>query len=375
VTDFLTNLALRAAGVTAVARPERSAPPSSETPELRLGLKESAQEEVTPRAVPTPSREDGRRPDTRPPAAPERADLAPQVAVPERPENGQAPLRPVPAALERIREVQTEHHEIVREAAPAPPIEVHETIREKEIVRETLVERELHVEAPPPPPRVLDRPAAVPGTTRGLEVEPVSEEVVRDVVKNTPVAARPPTLSPAPRAHIAPAPTRTERVSELAPEPPSGRDREMLPHERSDTVPPARVTAPPKPLTATPPSTAPVTALPALVTANPASHEFQVPVKTAPLQPRLAKIEPPVVTAKEPVLRPAPLPDAPGTFSAERLTAPRQKAVEVTIGSIEIRTAVPSPQPKTPEPARPHEPIEGFDGYKSVRRYSAWFRE
>src|SRR5688572_3664252 len=145
VSDFLTNLALRAAGVLSVASPEIPAAPWSEPAEAGLEVKESVEEEPTPRSPATESREDGSRSDTRQPSAGERADVRPPSEIRGGPQKAEVPLRPAPAAPERIREVQTEHHEIVREAAPAPTIEVHETIREKEIVRETLVQRELNV--------------------------------------------------------------------------------------------------------------------------------------------------------------------------------------------------------------------------------------
>jgi hypothetical protein len=359
VSDFLTNLALRAAGVLSVASPEIPAAPWSEPAEAGLEVKESVEEEPTPRSPATESREDGRRPDPRQPSPGERADVRPPSEIRGGPQKAEVPLRPAPAAPERIREVQTEHHEIVREAAPAPTIEVHETIREKEIVRETLVQRELNVEAPPPPAKIDARPTAVPNTPRGVYVEPLSSDIVREVSMQVP-APPPPTLAPALPGEIAPTSRRTEGVTALKPQPPPpGEDWKTVPRPLENTVPPARVTPPPAPATPKRPLS-----------------EFHVPVKTAPAEPLLPRTGPPVVTPDEPVLRPAPLPDAPAALSADRTTVPaREKAVEVTIGSIEIRTAAPSPQPKPPEPAPSNEPLEGFDAYRSVRRYSAWFRE
>lgn len=359
MSDFLINLALRAAGVLRVASPEIPLAPWSEPPDPGLGLTELVQEEVAPRSPPPASHEGGTLPARPPLPVPERADVSAQPPIPGGQQKAHAPLRPAPPAPERIREVRTEHHEVVREAAPVPPIEVHETIREKEIVRERLVEREVNAEAPPPRPRIVAIPAAVPTTPRSLDVEPGSNEVVREVVLKAPVPMPQPTLSPAPPAEIVPTPRRTERVTELKPEELPGAFGKTLPRQRESPTPLAQVSP-----------------RPAVTVAKTASAEVHVPTKTASAKPLTPTEQTFVVTPREPVLRPALLPDAPWGPSADRTKAPaREKAVEVKIGSIEIRTAAPSPQPRTPEPASSSEPLEGFEAYRSVRRYSAWSRE
>jgi hypothetical protein len=371
VSDYLTNLALRAAGVLGVASPEMAAAPGSEVPEPGLGFDESVHEEATARAHPA-SHEDRQQPDTRRPLVPERTGLAPQSAVLGGPSEAHVSPRQAPTTPGGIRDVHTEHHEIVREAAPTPTVEVHEIIREKEIVRETLIERELNIDTLPPPARVVPRPADAPLTPRGADVE-AGSSVVPDVVIAVPLPAPPPTVFPAPPADIAPA-LRTERADGLTPEPPPEERRQPRPHRPEKTVSPARVTEPSVMVTAKPLSPARVTA-PPLVTTRPPSAAIDVPVQSTAAESLVPNTEPPVVQDREPVLRPTPPNDSPVARPAERVTAPPGKAVEVTIGSIEIRTAAPSPPSKTPEPAPSHEPLEGFDAYRSVRRYSAWFRE
>jgi hypothetical protein len=360
VSDFLTNLALRAAGVVTVASPEIPPAPWSGPPDPAGGLEELVQEEVAPLSPSTEPREDHTPPGRPRLREAERVEVAAPTPIPDE-RKAQPHPRPAPTVPERIREVQTEHHGVVRESADVRPIEVHETIREKEIVREKVVERELSAEAPPPKPRIVSIPPAVPATPRRHDVEPVSNEVTREVVVKTPVPMPQPALLPAPPEEIVLPPRRTEPVAELTPQKPPAEDVKTLLRPRESTPPAARVAPPPPAVT---------------VAAKTAAAEFRVPTKPAAAKPLAPSAQTPGVTPEEPVLRPAPLPEPVLGSSAERTKPPaREKAVEVRIGSIEIRTAAPVPQPKSPEPVSSREPLEGFEAYRSLRRYSAWFRE
>ncbi len=348
MSNFLINLALRAAGVPNVASPDVSSLSWGEMPDPGLEIKELTQEETAPHPQVKASPQDMPPPDPRPMAS-ERGDVAPQSATPASQPYANAPQPQPQVTPEQVREIQTEHHEIIREIAPAPPVEVREIIREREIVREKLVEREVRAEAPQPEERSIIVPNPIAPTPPILDLEPVSNEVIREVILQPSVQTPLPIITPSPE--ITTPPRRSESVAELRPEEPRREDRKTSPQPRELTVPPARPAPQPE----------------AMMNVAPQSH---TPTKEAH-----------GLTPNESVLRPAPL-DAPQIPSADeakmsgRDKTARDKAIEVKIGSIEIRAAAPPPQTRAPEPAAPPgEAIEGFEAYRSVRRYSAWFRE
>ena len=349
MSNFLINLALRAAGVPNVASPDVSSLSWGEMPDPGLEIKELTQEETAPYPQVKASPQDMPPPEPRPMAS-ERGDVAPQSATP----TIHAPPPQPQVTPKQVREIQTEHHEIIREIAPSPPVEVREIIHEREIVREKLVEREVRAEAPQPEERSIIVPnPIVPNpiapTPPILDLEPVSNEVIREVVVQPSVQTPLPIITPSPETTTPP--RKSESVAELQPEELRREDRKSSPQLRELRTPPARPAPQPE----------------AMMNVAPQSH---TPTKEAP-----------AVTPNESVLRPAPLdaPQIPSTDEAKmsgRDKTARDKTIEVKIGSIEIRAAAPSPQARTPEPATPPgEAIEGFEAYRSVRRYSAWFRE
>src|SRR5687767_1664148 len=191
-------------------------------PDPGLEINELAQEETAPRpqvkAPPQDMPPHGPRP-----MAPERADFAQQSAIPSsQQQQAKAPPPRPQVTPDQVREIQTEHHEIIREIAPAPPVEVREIIREREIVREKLVEREVRAEALQPEERTVIVPAPVQPTPHIPDPEPVSNEVIREVVLQPSVQTPLPTITPAPK--ITPPQRKSESVAELKPEEPRRED-------------------------------------------------------------------------------------------------------------------------------------------------------
>ena len=113
---------------------------------------------------------------------------------------------------------------------------------------------------------------------------------------------------------------------------------------------------------------------PELTPERPAKAQSPAP---APARSAPSAKEAAALTPKERVAPAELKPDAQQVASTPLpRVAGHDKTVEVKIGSIEIRAAAPPPPPKTPEPAtHPGKPTEGFEAYRGVRQYSAWFRE
>jgi hypothetical protein len=359
VSDFLINLALRAAGGLAVAAPER--PVAWHEPQEPGLIAEQALQVEAARPAETaapPSRERSASPAAATSPAPAPEPLEPHPAKPV--ERIAQPIpRPPSSTPERVTEIRTEHHDVVREPT-APPIEVRETIREtqKEIVRETLIEREVKGERPLPAPVVVHAPQP-PAVVRPAELERSSKEIVHDVVLNTPTPLRPGAPPSAePRGPLL-EPRKPERVTQVAARPPL-----------SDARPPSPL-AVDRPAPSRP-------ALPSAATTPPPDAPAELRVAAQPTAPRPPAVTTPssAATPKEPMLRPSPPPAIPIVPAAEGVrTSSREHPVEVRIGAIEIRTPAPPAPPRASEPAPRREPIEGFERYRSVRRYSAWFRE
>jgi hypothetical protein len=97
------------------------------------------------------------------------------------------------------------------------------------------------------------------------------------------------------------------------------------------------------------------------------------------LKPGIAAKEPgrtAPVASHVPFLRPSPPAAVTPTPPVTAMKQPKQdRDVEVRIGTIEIRATVPSPAPPLSEPAPVlGDPAEGLESYRSLRRYSSWFR-
>lgn len=353
MSDFLINLALRAAGVAGIASPEIPASPLSELGDSSLKIPELVREEVAsqPRAI--TSTEETELPVNQRPSATHRSDVSLPPQIPLEQHRAQIPLLKAQSPPERVREVLTDHREIVREAAPPTPSEVRESIREKEITREKTVEREVRIEALRPPERLATPQPSVPPTITRPEQAPIVNEIIREVVVQEPPTTQvPPRLYPGPIAAIVAPPQRPEPIAEIRPEQGPPQDRKIAFQPRVMNVAPAR----PAPR-------------PDAIVARPSASNLRTPQQESNAGP----------AAADPVLRPAPQPEVPLTRSvAEAKGAAREKTVEVKIGSIEIRSSAPPPAPlaQAPEPAAGRvEAVEGFDAYRSVRRYSTWFRE
>jgi len=349
MSDFLVNLALRAAGVPAAASLKISAPWNepqpfrSDTP----AMEETSQEQ--PALNPMIAPQDARHLTTHPPTAlTERTQVAPRATETEAAPASPPAFHPVPSVPEQIREIQTEHREIVREAALVPPLEVRETVREREIVREKVVEREVRAEAPPLNERpVVVPPAIQPPIVAPHDAEPTLRELIREVVVEKPTPSPPAMLAPAAPPEVRPPLRKNEAEREPVPEMAQEKERSVPTKPRKNDaleLHPAKPSALPLP-------------------ATPAQKSSVV------------QEERPVPPAVPPVLRPAPLPPVANASEAAP-TQKSEKQVEVKIGTIEIRAAAPPPAPQAPEPvAARNQPVEGFDDYRAVRQYAAWFRE
>lgn len=351
MSDFLVNLALRAAGIPTVASLEVTAPwnePLGLTP-ITADLEEVVEERPAPK--PIASLRDDRGLDEHPQASsPERMDVAPLAADSEVKPAAPPAIHldsPVP---ERIREIPTERREIVREASTITPIEVRETVREREIVRERVVEREARVEAPHPKEKLIEIHPAI----ESLEApKPDSEPALRDMIREV-IVEKPPQLQPpAPRLATQTPISPTTRKSESGREPTLEAARQ---EERSAPPRPREIATQATPL--------------GKQQAEPA------PPATPTLKSETDGAKPHVSPTLLPGLRPAPAPESPiaDTSDASKTRKP-ERSVEVKIGSIEIRAAAPPPALGAPEaPETPSQPVEGFEAYRSVRQYSAWFR-
>jgi hypothetical protein len=226
-----------------------------------------------------------------------------------------------------------------------PLVEVRETIHERETVLEKVVEREVR----PEPPRSVDKAAtpahpAAPEAPK-VEVHPARPQVLREVVHE--VAAGPP-----PEKKLATA------------------------RPRDATAPPEETAAgKPRPEERPSPAITPAPLEERAAKAAPVLRHIE-PERPRPNQvkPAIAPKEIPATHATGPHLHPAPAREPPHA-AVEKLQK-RGPAVEVRIGTLEIRASAPAPPPSAPGPVAAAEaPLEDFAAYRSVRRYSAWFRE
>jgi hypothetical protein len=367
MSDFLVNLALRAAGIPTVVSVEvpaswNEAPGlTPETPEIE----EIDQERLARKPIAS-LRDDRRSYDAPQAPPPERMGVAPLAANPLATDTEAKPapppaIHPDPSAPERIREIQAERREIVSEASPIPPIEIRETIREREIVREKVVEREARVETPHTKEKPIDaHPAIESFAAPKPDSEPALRDMIREVIIEKPPHAQPQAPKPATQTPISPKTRKSEAGREPAIETSLVVERiaPPRPQEIAAMTTPAGKQAEPAP------------------PAPPAMQSRPAPPANPILRSETVREAPRVSPTLLPAPQPAPAPESP-VAGAPEASKPRkpEKSVEVKIGSIEIRAAAPPPAPAPPEPhAAPSQPVEGFEAYRSMRQYSAWFR-
>jgi hypothetical protein len=370
MSDFLVNLALRAAGIPTAAGPGVTAPrkePAEFTP-IDADLEEIEMESYAPKAIASP-REDGGLDEYRQASASERTGAAPLVT--DHPAtNAEAKPAPPPSIHldspipERIREIPTERREIVREVSTIAPIEVRETVREREIVREKVVEREARIEAPHPKEKTIEvHPAIEPVETLKPDPGPALRDMIREVVVEKPPQFQPPAPRLTPQTPISSTASKSEAGREPMIEAALEEERSVPPRPREITA----LTTPSGKHAEPPPTPTPT---PILISETDGAKPRVSP--TLSPAPRQAQAQESPAQAP----RPAPEPELPlaNTSGASKTPKP-ERSVEVKIGSIEIRAAAPLPAPVAPEPpAAPSQPVEGFEAYRSVRQYSAWFR-
>jgi nicotinate-nucleotide--dimethylbenzimidazole phosphoribosyltransferase len=348
MSDFLQNLVLRAAGLPMIATPEPRALPAAEPLELAGEDETVPAEEPIPAAPVRPERE--RQPEA-PPGRPvviepEKAgvpeDVIKQFGVVREPiaiaeEGGDVPVlppQPVTPREERPAETIVER-EIVRERVveaagetqEAPPALVQPAVAPIAVPRETIVERETiagepaALAAPEAAPPVVLQPIVVEQTR--TVVEPVREErtIVETRVEHAAAPEEVPVDAP-------------EAVEEAAPR--------VVMQPRGDATAPAQ------------------------------REERDVPVALAPPTPANQR----EVMEHEPapphtlVLPQPPIPQAQQQSATE---GAQQPEIDIRIGTIEIRGAVPPPPAPPPAPSvniiRAPEPPSNFDAYTSLRNY------
>jgi hypothetical protein len=304
------------------------------------------------------------------------ASVAPPAAASEPP-----PVQP--------RESRTVIHDreviVDRRAAP-PPHErlhtetTHETVREREEIREHEIERI----APPPAPAQLAQSDAHPqpvSQPRPLLVQPIVIDNSKTIVEQLPTPA-----------HTAEsiAQTQSDRVAERT----TTEHHDHHHHaahviDKSTPQPPPPNPTYPQPIAVPPPPTAdrrlPTSRQPSQA---PTTHH-QPPIARA-AQPPTPNHQPPTRLANEPATsaeEPAPpvapprilvLPDltraaaaALPVAAASRIAAAPEPSLDVRIGTIEIRAAAPPPPPAPPPPVAPEPPQpSGFDDYVQLRSYA-----
>jgi len=368
MSDFLVNLALRAAGIPTAAGLGVTAPrkePAGFTP-IDADLKEIELGSYAPKAIASP-REDRGLDEYRQASAPERTGAAPLVTDPPA-TNAEAKPAPPPSIHldspipERILEIPTEGREIVSEVSTIAPIEVRETVREREIVREKVVEREARIEAPHSKEKTIEvHPAIEPVETPKPGPGPALRDMIREVVVEKPPQFQPPAPRLTPQTPISPTASKSEAGWGPMQEAAREEERSVPPRPREITA----LTTPSGKHAEPPPTPTPI-----LISETEGAKPRVSP--TLPPAPRQAQAQ----ESPAPAPRPAPEPELPLSNTSDASKTPKpERSVEVKIGSIEIRAAAPLPAPVAPEPpAAPSQPVEGFEAYRSVRQYSAWFR-
>lgn len=353
MSSYLVNLVLRGAGMMPAAdrdRPEAAVTPAR-TPDLQEPFDDPfANEEIVgpdvPSAIPQASAPDAH------PVTPAK-EIQREVIVP-REERAEPPSsEPRRPATQRI-EVRNEAP--ARPAPPLPPptIEVRETVREPQVIRERVIEKPVPQPTAPPesvahPAREV--PAALPTPpvpwppAAPLAPTPELKEVIREVVREAPV----PLVRPAAQSNVLAVmrEAQTEKPDADAPHTPRPSARMQEAQPLSPRVPQSQVRPDARP---------------------------EPTQRGGPARPEEA---PQTKAAEKPArLHPAAIPDAPIPKPSETRSPQRETGVEVKIGALEIRAVTPPAPPPRPEPTPDYEePVEELDAYRAIRQYGAWYRQ
>jgi hypothetical protein len=355
VSEFLTNLALRSAGMPAIVAPDPGIV-WTDAPGLSAGDAESELEVEPQTRQPEP------QPVIEPPSRRILQSSALDVGVEPRVPANLPPFPPTePFALPEVtsveREVTSARTEIPRRRTePVPAIEIREVVRQTEVLRETVIERPPSTPesaetnpSKPEPPRVSPAP---PGPSR---VEP-REVISATTARAAPVASPPVPVMPS--REVAPI-----RLGEAAP-------RARLPEIFSPSSKSSSVVRPPDQNRGG--EVSPIPDRQTVATESPSPVQRQSPSR------EVQRAEPPEVPPPTPRLSPAPpVPSLPLINDPPRRPPPADQRVEVTIGTIEFRAppaATAAPVAEGPAPVTA-DPADGLDSYRALRRYTAWFRE